>query len=117
MLSGAIREIHNHNASNLSFEETYRHAYNLVLNKQGEFVYRNVNELVAKNIQKLAREKVQTVFPDPTCTDQGRRIEEAEQLLRAIRAVWDDHKGCMKKLGQVLDYVVSKIHSCVIDVT
>ncbi|CAM9903661.1 unnamed protein product, partial [Heterosigma akashiwo] len=35
-LSGAIDEIHNKNASALSFEELYRNAYNLVLHKHGE---------------------------------------------------------------------------------
>lgn len=34
-LSHAIREIQNHNASKLSFEEHYRYAYNMVLYKRG----------------------------------------------------------------------------------
>lgn len=38
-LSLAIREIQNHNASKLSFEEHYRYAYNMVLFKR-EFGYR-----------------------------------------------------------------------------
>lgn len=33
-LSNAIREIQNHNASKLSFEEHYRYAYNMVLFKR-----------------------------------------------------------------------------------
>lgn len=33
-LSSAIREIQNHNASKLSFEEHYRYAYNMVLYKR-----------------------------------------------------------------------------------
>ena len=35
-LKEAIRQIHSHNASSLSFEELYRNAYNLVLHKYGE---------------------------------------------------------------------------------
>ena len=33
-LSHAIREIQNHNASKLSYEEHYRYAYNMVLFKR-----------------------------------------------------------------------------------
>jgi len=35
-LAKAIDEIHNQDASLLSFEELYRNAYNLVLHKHGE---------------------------------------------------------------------------------
>ena len=38
-LRKAIAEIHNQNASSLSFEELYRNAYNLVLHKHGELLY------------------------------------------------------------------------------
>ena len=38
-LRSAIDEIHNKNASSLSFEELYRNAYNLVLHKHGELLY------------------------------------------------------------------------------
>ena len=34
-LKHAIHQIHKHNASQLSFEELYRNAYNLVLHKVG----------------------------------------------------------------------------------
>ena len=39
-LKSAIAEIHNQNASTLSFEELYRNAYNLVLHKHGELLYK-----------------------------------------------------------------------------
>ena len=38
-LRAAIAEIHNANASSLSFEELYRNAYNLVLHKHGQLLY------------------------------------------------------------------------------
>jgi cullin 3 len=44
-LSKAIAEIHNQNASSLSFEELYRNAYNLVLHKHGDLLY-NVSLLI-----------------------------------------------------------------------
>lgn len=40
--STAIGEIHNKNASLLSFEELYRNAYNLVLHKHGDLLYQGV---------------------------------------------------------------------------
>ena len=40
--STAIGEIHNKNASSLSFEELYRNAYNLVLHKHGDLLYAGV---------------------------------------------------------------------------
>ena len=45
-LRRAIDEIHNKNASVLSFEELYRNAYNLVLHKHGELLYDGVRQAV-----------------------------------------------------------------------
>lgn len=42
----AITEIHNKNASSLSFEELYRNAYNLVLHKHGDLLYSGVKQSV-----------------------------------------------------------------------
>lgn len=44
--STAIGEIHNKNASSLSFEELYRNAYNLVLHKHGDLLYAGVKQSV-----------------------------------------------------------------------
>lgn len=46
-LKDAINEIHNQNASALSFEELYRKGYNLVLHKHGDLLY-NVSECPAE---------------------------------------------------------------------
>ena len=42
-LKKAIHQIHDHNASVLSFEELYRNAYNLVLHKYGDLLYCGVD--------------------------------------------------------------------------
>ena len=42
-LADAMDEIHNRNASSLSFEELYRNAYNLVLHKHGNLLYHGVS--------------------------------------------------------------------------
>lgn len=38
-------------------------------------------------------------------TDAAARSQHAERLLKAIKAVWDDHCACMGKLRDVLKYV------------
>lgn len=104
-LSKNIREIQNHNASNLSFEENHRFAYNMVLYKQGEMLYKGVNLLVVENLEKLAREQVIPKFPTGTINDSAQQSLAGELLLRSLRDVWDDHVSNMTKLGQILKYM------------
>ena len=105
-LSNAIGEIHKHNASALSFEENYRYAYNLVLHKQGDLLYKGVKQLVADNIDKLAQDEVQPAFPTTLTEDPAQQTQEAERLLKAVRGVWDDHLGNMSKIRDILRYMV-----------
>ena len=53
-LHAAIREIHNKNASSLSFEELYRNAYNLVLHKHGELLFNGVKGAVTEHLREVA---------------------------------------------------------------
>ena len=105
-LSRAIREIHKHNASNLSFEENYRYAYNLVIHKQGDMLYKGVNSLIAENVDRLAQEEVQPAFPTKVSEDPAHQSQESERLLKAVRAAWDDHTSSMTKLRDILKYMV-----------
>lgn len=52
-LARAIDEIHNQDASLLSFEELYRNAYNLVLHKHGEVLYSGVKSSVQKHLTSV----------------------------------------------------------------
>ncbi|KAI5122284.1 hypothetical protein M0805_002364 [Coniferiporia weirii] len=104
-LCKAIREIHNHNASSLSFEENYRFAYNLVLHKQGKQLYDGVKDLISGNIDKLAEKEVRPAFPSSVSDDSAQRNQEAERFLMAIRTSWDDHVGSMSKLRDILKYM------------
>ena len=54
-LQNAIKEIHNQNASTLSFEELYRNAYNLVLHKHGPKLYDTVHITVRRHLQDVAQ--------------------------------------------------------------
>lgn len=45
-------EIHNRNASTLSFEELYRNAYNLVLHKHGGLLYEGITERLTVHLRR-----------------------------------------------------------------
>merc|ERR1719199_1514547 len=53
-LKQAIHQIHQHNASSLSFEELYRNGYNLVLHKYGELLYNGVQGVVTEHLKQMA---------------------------------------------------------------
>ncbi|KAJ3787004.1 Cullin-domain-containing protein [Lentinula aff. detonsa] len=104
-LSQNIKEILNHNAANLSFEENHRYAYNLVLYNNGEILYRGMKRIVAENLDKLAKEQIVSAFPTTSTSDLMQRSQENELLLKALKNVWDDHTSNMTKLGQILKYM------------
>ncbi|KDQ59266.1 hypothetical protein JAAARDRAFT_33992 [Jaapia argillacea MUCL 33604] len=104
-LSKNIREIHNHNASNLSFEENHRFAYNMVLHKHGETLYNGVVELVGENLDELAKVEIIPSFPSGGDDDPVHQSQEGERLLKALRKVWDDHTSSMSKLRDILKYM------------
>ncbi|KAG8906798.1 Cullin-3 [Tulasnella sp. 403] len=106
-LEQSIREIHNHNAKNLSFEENYRYAYNMCLRRQGDQLYNGVCALVTENLDKLAKDIIIPAFPTGSTTggDNIQKAQEGERLLKAIRHVWDDHIGSMNKLRDLLKYM------------
>ena len=86
----AIGEIHNKNASTLSFEELYRQAYSLVLHKHGEKLYNGVYTTVRKHLLSIADEVSDA--PDET-------------LLVALARRWDDHKVTMVMIRDILMYM------------
>lgn len=108
-LANNIREIQNHDASNLSFEENYRFAYNMVLYKEGKMLYEGVKKLVAENLDILARDKVIPAFPTRAISDPIHQTQEEDVFLKALRSIWDDHTGNMTKLGQILKYMVRNL--------
>lgn len=110
-LENAVREIHNHNAARLSYEETYRYAYNLVIAKHGDIVYQGVNKLIIENLDKLAKEEVAPAFPTGGNSDPTHQSQEGEVFLKAVTKVWLDHLRCMRQLKQVLHYMVVPVHT------
>mmetsp|Transcript_33204 Transcript_33204/g.72436 ORF Transcript_33204/g.72436 Transcript_33204/m.72436 type:complete len:778 (+) Transcript_33204:129-2462(+) len=89
-LKHAIHQIHQHNASSLSFEELYRNAYNLVLHKYGELLYNGVQGVVAEHLKAVAQ----------SCADCP-----DDRLLEALKSQWDDHKTTMVMIRDILMYM------------
>ncbi|OJT11444.1 Cullin-3 [Trametes pubescens] len=104
-LARNIVEIQNHNAANLSFEENHRYAYNMVLYKNGDRLYKGASQLVAENLEKLAKEYIIPAFPTGVTNDPVQRSQEGEMLLKALKKVWDDHTSSLSKLRDVLKYM------------
>jgi cullin 3 len=76
-LANAIDEIYNRNASQLSFEELYRSAYNLVLHKHGMLLYEGVTEKINEHLSETAK-RLASVSDDT--------------LLQEIASTWKEHQ-------------------------
>ncbi|KAI0689999.1 Cullin-domain-containing protein [Cytidiella melzeri] len=98
-------EIQNHRAYNLSYEENHRYAYNMVLYKHGETLYKGTLQLIAENLDKLAKQDIMPCFPNATGEDTVQKSQEAEMLLKAVKKVWDDHTSSLSRLRDVLKYM------------
>ena len=114
-LSESLRQIHTKNASRLQFEQLYRHAYKLVLKKQGESLYNNVQKQEREWLQVEVQPKVisaivSSLSVEPTAANGGSTANEfrasAERLMRALKGAWEDHLLCMGMTTDVLMYLV-----------
>eukprot|EP00727_Mastigamoeba_balamuthi_P013771 m51a1_g9016 putative cullin c (746) ;mRNA; r:171252-174367 len=90
LLRSAIIEIHRQNASGLSFEELYRNAYNMVLHKYGEMLYRGLKELVEEHLREVA---------------EGVLREGDDTFLTKLNKAWSDHKISMLMIRDILMYM------------
>ncbi|KAL2154513.1 hypothetical protein VTH82DRAFT_3189 [Thermothelomyces myriococcoides] len=114
ILKGALTDIHNKNASRLSFENLYRASYKIVLRKKGELLYDSVKEfeekwfrdhvlpqiagLVSGNLISIA------LLQTPGSSAHERR-ETGERFLRGIRSTWEDHNMSMNMVADILMYL------------
>jgi cullin 3 len=107
MFARSVKEIHNNNAHQLSYEENYRYAYNLVLYKHGNLLYTGVSDLVKQNLERLVKEVILPAFPSGGDGDPTHQSQEGERLMKAFRSVWEEHISGMSKLRDLLKYMVS----------
>ncbi|KAI7979060.1 Cullin-3A [Camellia lanceoleosa] len=87
ILEHAIHEICNHNASDLSFEELYRNAYNMVLHKFGEKLYSGLVSTMTSHLKEIARS-----------------IEAAQGglFLEELNRKWADHNKALQMIRDIL---------------
>eukprot|EP01090_Pellita_catalonica_P013608 TRINITY_DN3274_c0_g7_i1.p1 TRINITY_DN3274_c0_g7~~TRINITY_DN3274_c0_g7_i1.p1 ORF type:complete len:736 (-),score=109.41 TRINITY_DN3274_c0_g7_i1:103-2310(-) len=90
LLKKAIHEIHKQNASGLSFEELYRNAYNMVLHKYGDRLYKGLQQVVDAHLKTVA-EEVATAVDD--------------SFLDSLNKAWSDHKISMLMIRDILMYM------------
>eukprot|EP00978_Attheya_sp_CCMP212_P043078 scaffold274761_cov49-Attheya_sp.AAC.1 len=89
-LGSAIDEIHNRNASLLSFEELYRNAYNLVLQKHGALLYEGVSDKLTKHLLRTVERLAEV--PDSS-------------LLEEMARTWEEHHITMVMVRDILMYM------------
>lgn len=90
VLARAIDEIYNRNASQLSFEELYRNAYNLVLHKHGAVLYDGVTDKLNSHLLETVELLKQT---------------PAAQLLEQMSHTWKEHQITMVMIRDILMYM------------
>ncbi|ELU40761.1 ubiquitin ligase SCF complex subunit Cullin [Rhizoctonia solani AG-1 IA] len=110
-LSVSIQQIYAKNASSLSFEENYRHAYNLVIAKQGKMLYDGLVKLICENLDIFAREKLIPVFPRTELDgrDSMEMCQAGELFVKVFREVWDDHESSMSKISDLVKYMSANV--------
>ena len=115
VLSSSLKEIHTKNASQLSFEELYRNAYELVLKKKGETLYNKVKLFEEEWLAGTVRPRIISVLSpilllsgpgSSATTSVNERRVAGERLLRELKQAWEDHNLCMNMTTDVLMYMV-----------
>lgn len=91
LLKVAIQEIQRKNNSGLSFEELYRNAYTMVLNKHGEKLYNGLIEVVQEHLEKKVRTEVLKSLHN--------------QFLQTLNNAWKDHQTSMTMIRDILMYM------------
>lgn len=90
ILESAIREIHNQNASGLSFEELYRNAYNMVLHKYGDRLYNGVQDALKTHLKLVASQVVNY---------------QGTPFLQELVSRWHDHNKSTQMIRDILMYM------------
>lgn len=90
LLRNAINTIYRSEQSQLSFEELYRNAYTMVVQKRGESLYRGLKEVLTEHLSNDARQI--NAEPDTTC-------------LSALNAAWEKHMVALGMIRDILMYM------------
>lgn len=109
-----MTDIHNKNASKLSFENLYRASYKITLVKRGEELFEKVKEFetewfhkhIIPGVDELVRNNLPSIALIQLATSSSHERREAgERLLRGIRKIWEDHNTSMNLIADMLMYL------------
>ena len=118
-LADAMDEIHNRNASTLSFEELYRNAYNLVLHKHGGLLYDGVQDRLTVHLResggmlvRIAREQdiEGGIGIGGRANIMGARggsaaSDQQYKLLQELCTIWKEHRITMVMVRDIFMYM------------
>ncbi|XP_074309731.1 cullin-3A [Silene latifolia] len=90
VLEHAIHEIYNHNSSNLSFEELYRNAYNMVLHKYGERLYSGLVATMTTHLKEISR---------------SIEVAQGGSFLEELNRKWAEHNKALQMIRDILMYM------------
>ncbi|GEQ71041.1 hypothetical protein JCM33374_g4722 [Metschnikowia sp. JCM 33374] len=96
-IASAIGHIQNQNVSSLSYEQLYRIAYTVVLQKHGSRLYDDVSVLIGHHLQKRRTRVLEILESSLTNTH--------EEFLKAMADEWAAHLQSMKFISDVLMYL------------
>ncbi|KAF2807709.1 Cullin-domain-containing protein [Mytilinidion resinicola] len=113
IIASAFNEIHTKNASKLSYEELYRHAYRIVLKKKGEDLYKRVRDFEHDWLTTQVRLRIQDLLsPNLLISSQAiggtttnERRFAGEKFMKGLKDAYMDHHVCMGMLADVLMYM------------
>ena len=90
ILKESINRIFKMEYSTLSFEELYRNAYNLVIHKHGQYLYKGISEAIAYNLTPISE----------SLSSASERI-----VLKHLKESWNKFKKYMQVIKDILMYM------------
>lgn len=115
IVSSSLREMHTRNASKLSFEAIYRHAYKIVLKKKGDIFYERLQKFESDWLSKEVRAGLMSLLapsllPDSqsgaSTTTANERRGAGEKFLKGLKDQWEHHQTVMNMATDVFMYLV-----------
>ncbi|KAI8344722.1 Cullin [Chlamydoabsidia padenii] len=120
ILRKAIHEIFHKNTKKLSYELSYRTAYNLTLLHHGERLYEGVKGEIAKYLDTVAEESIVPAFVVTGSTTgsasggtitvvDGAGADAGASFLKTVKLAWDDYTSAMTTIHGALYYLDDKL--------
>ncbi|KAL7669129.1 hypothetical protein ACOME3_009797 [Neoechinorhynchus agilis] len=91
-----IEQIQQKSNTSLSFEESYRNAYNLVLHRHGDMLYKGLRDLISGHLSSSVRDRL---------LGHIRSESDTKTILSNISTEWHDHLVAMGMIRDVLMYM------------